>query len=766
MRYCLSLLIGVVLMSFATFASALEVANPARNFSLQKANSVLDEAYKKVDAGQQLDSNLYNLIQDVKDYSDQAQACIKAGTEQIKSIDALLNDGYVGEAIRKNQTEYNYLQERRSKIAEQTASCSLYAYKATALLENYGDIIKVPFATVTDQKTQPIWSIFDDDIIKQFNVSPEKLYLSSGVKDLTSRDLYVIGFLFFVALVLAKIIYTYCRSVVLSANYDKLITNHIASMTKRYVFLLLPITTMAVLLHVLLFDVEPTPIIVSLAYSSFIYILTIALANFFIYLPSDKSSRSIDGAVRRRIFGRFLSVSTIIFAGYVGALFLRNQQLTQVLVDLIRTSYITLLVFATFWLSWAVFKLPVISERGNSFLIMMAKLILLIGFITLVSAEWLGYHNSTAFIIKGLVLSVFFVIFAWGVAVLFGHIFHVFEDNRYKVSQVLRNITKTKPYAVFIELYMLRIAFYILFVAMSIIILMHIWGVSLYIIDKFQTALVEGVTVIGVTVYPLQVAAGFATFSFIHLLGRIYAARVARKNLYGTQHDTQVALASVVNYVSFTLATVIALLVAGVNFTGLAIIAGALSVGIGFGLQNVANNFLSGLILLIQKPVKPGDRVVVGQFEGFITRIRLLQTQIKTQEREDVMVPNSDLTSQPVTNYMFRDSFWRVTCRVGVAYGSDTDLVSKLLYEVASKHPDVIQEEPNAPSVLFKDFGDSALLFELWVIIRDVNKKYYVGSDLNFEIDRKFRQHNVVIAFPQRDLHIKEVVQTDPSKID
>ena len=124
-------------------------------------------------------------------------------------------------------------------------------------------------------------------------------------------------------------------------------------------------------------------------------------------------------------------------------------------------------------------------------------------------------------------------------------------------------------------------------------------------------------------------------------------------------------------------------------------------------------------------------------------------------------MPNADLITQQVTNYMFRDRNSRITCQVGIAYGSDVDLVKKLLLEGAQKHEDVVHEAPNEPIVLFSRFGENALIFDLWCVIHDVNKKYVVVSDLNFAIDAAFRQHHITIAFPQREVHIKSAVKQE-----
>ena len=161
------------------------------------------------------------------------------------------------------------------------------------------------------------------------------------------------------------------------------------------------------------------------------------------------------------------------------------------------------------------------------------------------------------------------------------------------------------------------------------------------------------------------------------------------------------------------------------------------------------------MILLIEKPIRPGDRINVDGVEGFVKKIRVRSTQIITPSREDIIVPNSDLITRRVTNYMFSDKFCHINCEVGVAYGSDTQLVRDVLLNIANHHEEVVKIGRNKPVVLFRSFADNSLVFQLGCLIKDVNKKSIVKSDLNFAIDQAFRDHHIDMPFPQRELHIK-----------
>jgi small-conductance mechanosensitive channel len=178
-------------------------------------------------------------------------------------------------------------------------------------------------------------------------------------------------------------------------------------------------------------------------------------------------------------------------------------------------------------------------------------------------------------------------------------------------------------------------------------------------------------------------------------------------------------------------------------------------VGIGFGLQNIANNFVSGLILLFERPIKPNDMVSVGDTDGKVEEIKMRATTVVTRDNVTIIVPNSQFISSEVTNWSHTDPKVRIHVPVGVAYGSDVKLVTDLLLQVAKDHPQVMNEPP--PNVWFTGFGDSSLDFELLVWITEPISRQKIRSDLNYAIDAAFRQHDVTIPFPQRDLHLQSL---------
>jgi len=208
------------------------------------------------------------------------------------------------------------------------------------------------------------------------------------------------------------------------------------------------------------------------------------------------------------------------------------------------------------------------------------------------------------------------------------------------------------------------------------------------------------------------------------------------------------------------LGVLIGINLAGLGLTNLAVVVGGLGIGIGFGLQNIASNLASGWILIFERPIRVGDQVTVGEMFGTVSPINMRSTLITTLDNIDIIVPNSKLVEDTITNWTYRDKLMRIRIPIGVAYGSDTALVKQALLEVAHAYPQVIQgPDPNkhqisAPLVRFINFGDSSLDFELLAWIPNVERRFDIMSDLHFMIDQKFREYNITIPFPQRDVHL------------
>jgi small-conductance mechanosensitive channel len=221
------------------------------------------------------------------------------------------------------------------------------------------------------------------------------------------------------------------------------------------------------------------------------------------------------------------------------------------------------------------------------------------------------------------------------------------------------------------------------------------------------------------------------------------------------ERGVRLSIGRLVHYVLIFVGFSMGLVILGFDFTKLTIMLSALGVGIGFGLQSIVNNFISGLILLFERPVRVGDTIELGDKWAEIKKIGLRATTVQTFDLADLIVPNADLVTNQVANWTLTNRQVRLIIPVGVAYGSDVSLVMETLM-ACPKANEKVAKTP-APQVLFLSFGESSLDFELRVWVLDSDHRLKVRSDLHQEIDRRFRDAKIEIAFPQRDLHVRSV---------
>jgi len=240
-------------------------------------------------------------------------------------------------------------------------------------------------------------------------------------------------------------------------------------------------------------------------------------------------------------------------------------------------------------------------------------------------------------------------------------------------------------------------------------------------------------------------------FFLSNLLQKMLKNKVLAR--FRIDQGTQYTLSRISHYIIMIIGCLFAFQFIGIDLSGLAVIIGLLSVGIGFGLQNITSNFISGIILLFERPIKIGDRISVGHTEGDVTAINMRSTTIRSLNNISIIVPNTEFISSQVINWSHGDPKVRLDVQVGVSYNSDLDAVIRALREVAEESPTVLKNP--VPDVLFSGFGDSSWNMELRVWLQDPKTYYSTRSEINCAIVHKFRQYGIEIPYPQRDLHVR-----------
>ena len=240
-------------------------------------------------------------------------------------------------------------------------------------------------------------------------------------------------------------------------------------------------------------------------------------------------------------------------------------------------------------------------------------------------------------------------------------------------------------------------------------------------------------------------------FLFSRFLNRLLLKRILTG--FNIEESKRYTMLRVNHYLIMVIGGVVSFQFVGIDLSGLAVIFGLLSVGIGFGLQNVTSNFVAGLILLFERPIRIGDRVTVGNTEGEVTEINIRSTTIRTLNNISIIVPNSQFVSSNVINWSHGDPKIRLDIEVGVSYNSDLDKVLSVMKQAELDHPDKLKSPQ--PDVLLTGFGDSAWNMLLRVWIRNPKGHHIIRSEINCEIVRKFRENGIEIPFPQQDLYVK-----------
>jgi small-conductance mechanosensitive channel len=387
------------------------------------------------------------------------------------------------------------------------------------------------------------------------------------------------------------------------------------------------------------------------------------------------------------------------------------------------------------------------SSALFSWVMRLTALFLMVVFI----AEFIGQTVFAMQIFDALNRSVIFVLFGWMVITLIRGGLELIVT-----SPVFQKVSFLKKNAAVV---LRRMMFLIQILIWTFIFsnIMVDWGLFNVPSEAIQGFLALGFTVgskkITIGLVLAAVAILYGSFIISWAVQTVFMEEVLRRRQ--VELGVRMSMARLVHYVLVLVGFMIALSALGFDLKNITILGGALGIGIGFGLQTVVSNFVCGLILLFERPLKVGDVIEVGEQRGRVKKLGLRSTVVQTFDQAEVVVPNTDLISNQVTNWTLADRQIRFTIPVGVAYGSDIALVMKSLTEFAEENPLVLKDP--GPQVLFSALGASSLDFELRIWIEDFNDRRQVQSELLVEIDRRFRELNIEIPFPQSDLHLRSV---------
>ena len=381
------------------------------------------------------------------------------------------------------------------------------------------------------------------------------------------------------------------------------------------------------------------------------------------------------------------------------------------------------------------------EKRSFAFKVNVMTTILSIG---VVGVGFFGYPNLSVYILNRYIISVF----------LFGLFWIVKNCFEKTIKYIGANLLCGKTFHLR-RAFVTRINFVLTVLINPILVLLfsfallNLWGFSNDFLLHLLKKLVFGFSIGGIRISLIAIVFGILAFLIAYSLVKVFRKHLVQNVFTHLEVDEGIrhSLDSFVNFIGIILSLILAIVVMGGNLTNLTVIAGALSVGIGFGLQNVINNFVSGIIILFERPFKVGDWVTIDGEEGKIKQINIRSTELETFRRTSVIVPNATLLSSSVINKTHGNNWARLSVKVGVAYGSDVEKVRDVLIECALANPKVLKRP--APYVIFQDFGASSLDFELFWYTSNIWEGWGAASELRFAINKRFREENIEIPFPQ-----------------
>ena len=705
--------------------------------------------------------DLSKQLKEITPIKSQAHACITTSETQLLKVTEDL--ATLGESTTKEPPEVikkrGGLASQQKELDTRLASCKLVLLQSQDLIESINKLQQNILAQQLSARTPHIISVLRENI---------KAPVASGVDVIdflrAQYELKLLSVEQFISLILLVIIGIICGVIsrrILSAQAALInkpkdsvsaFTLAVRTSIAGALPILLPVAIVAVFLSIAL-PLSPLPFITKSSYMLGIYLGLMFLINVLLYPPPPAQVYLTKPEDLSKRFARQLKV--LLTLGLVG-LFLLTGEFRDSLSDpvyyLSRSIYCTLLIInliSTLWLvrlfSWSVLS------RGP-------RIVIGLLFFSCLIAELVGYRNLSVFVLRGMLAT--FIILALTTLVyrLLKDLCDGLDEGRLEWEKNIRERAGLKPGALFPGLILIRVIVFVGLWGGFVFLTLNVWRLDdpwLAIITSYLT---EGFQIGSLNITPTLLIGGIVIFALILNFTRYIKNRVLPQALKYTNLDrgAREAVSSLVGYAGVAIAILVALSISGVDMQNIAIVAGALSVGIGFGLQNIVNNFVSGLILLFERPVRRGDWIVTGDTEGYVKDINIRSTRIQTFDRADVIVPNSELITAKVTNWMLQDSFGRITIPIGVGYDSDVNIVHKILLDIANDHPMIMKAHPqvSAPKVLFRSFGDSSLNFELRCFINDIDQRLNVVSELNFAIVDAFRRDGIEIPFPQRVVKI------------
>jgi potassium efflux system protein len=732
--------------------------------SMEKMSSQLKEINKDISRGEFNGTDLGKWTKLTIKMKSAASLCASKNETALLNLKSVV-DG-LGEKVKGEDTEVTKkrmaYQKEKEGLDKALAKCNLYIVSSDEVAQHINEAEKSYFKQKYLAKSPDIVELviaYLDNPVAILAESGEFIFSHSGIREIDITDTA----LSILAVVVAVFIGLWFRKKLLllegKRQWNEEFSENLirATMTtwSHALPYLIGSAVAAITSVVITLEVEEIPFVTEFFVGLLIFFLVTTLIKWlFSPIAPAKPFVSFTPHIAEALAKRLKILTVLSLIGYLAFYTVFSESIIENNLLLLRNIFSLFFVVNVVWTLQVIIRSPKLPKlRYISMFVIAAIVVSLI-------AEWMGYRNI-AFGSRQIIMTSFvvFVIFI-GIAKVFRDLFNAIDDGTYAWCRKVHKALGVKKGERVPGLIWIRLLTTIVIWGLFAVLFINSWDYSGGVIEQVKGYVVNGFDIGNFRITPSSILWALLVFGTIVILSSWVRSQLENNWLKMTTmgQGARDAMVTIIGYILFIIALLAGLSVAGFDFGNIAIVAGALSVGIGFGLQNIVNNFVSGLILLFERPIRKGDWIAVGTTEGYVKDIHIRSTTIQTFDRADVIVPNSELISNQVTNWVLSSEMGRAIVPVGVAYGSDTEKVRDILLAVAEENEDVMKTaSAPKPKVLFRAFGDSSLNFELRVFVHDVDSRISVVSDINFAIDKAFRKENIEIPFPQRDLHVKSL---------
>ena len=753
------LLFILVIVTQCLYASILKADD---KINIQNIAKQVDQVNRKIQRKKFSEDDLAKWTKLTIKLSNAATLCIDTKKDELRKLEESISG--LGKKVAGEKPSVTAsrkkLQKEKHKVEKEIAECNVYLLKSETTTDNL-DKAKTIYVKGKYFVREPHVGILIRDFIRDptglFSESSDFIWRHMGVDSIPSSDwvaaLIAAIILLVAAFQLRRLMTDFEKRHKWNDDPDNLFMRGFLTTFARYLPWLLLSTFFFIFIYYETSDHKKLTFIAQFSFALVSYMISVFVVSLLISpTPPAKPFLYFMGDTAVHLAQKIKALLFLALIGYLAFYTSFSESINYTNLLLLRYGFSLVLVVYLVWTVSAIVKSPKLPRLR--WLGILVNLSLILTSIT----ELSGYEFLSHELRRAVLISFLAIIVAFTISKLLQNLFNSLESGSHRLAKPLKKTLSVTEEERIPGLIWIRFISTITIWGGLVLFFISIWDFRGGFLEQVEGYLINGFQIGDFRVVPGRFIWALVLFSAVVMLTGWLKSQMEHRWLAMTTMGSGArdALVTISGYVLYLFAGLAALAAAGFDFGKIAIIAGALSVGIGFGLQNIVNNFVSGLILLFERPIRKGDWVVVGTTEGYVKNIQIRSTLIRTFDNSDVIVPNSELISSQVTNWMLSSKNGRAIIPVGVAYGSDTEKVKEILLSIAEDNQKIIHNDSSlAPYVLFRGFGDSSLDFELRVFLKQIDSRLSVISEINFAIDKAFREAGIEIPFPQRDVHVR-----------